>query len=145
MSPLYTHTPLLLSVDSIIVHQAAPGVKMTSLLFARGTDCIVVGDSDGQVTFYELKNLNMGEGKQVKLRRQVCDSLFISIVILFIFLRVYCVFIWGRFTEDTCYFKAKQTGSWRQVYGAMIYISVEVTEMLLNSRLLRVYIPFYVR
>lgn len=51
------------------MHHAAPGVNMTSLLFARGTDCVLVGDSDGQVTFYGLKNLNIGEGKQVKLRR----------------------------------------------------------------------------
>lgn len=51
-----------------MVHHAAPGVKMTSLLFARGTDCVLVGDSDGQVTVYQLKNLRVGEGKQVKLR-----------------------------------------------------------------------------
>lgn len=50
------------------MHHAAPGVKMTSLLFAKGTDCVLVGDSDGQVTFYELKNLSVGEGKEVKLR-----------------------------------------------------------------------------
>ncbi|KAM7397079.1 hypothetical protein PAMP_020076 [Pampus punctatissimus] len=52
-------------VDSIIVHQAAPGVKMTSLLFAKGTDSVLVGDSDGQVTVYKMKNLRVGEGKQV--------------------------------------------------------------------------------
>lgn len=59
------------SVDSIIVQQAPPGVNMTSLLFARGTDCVLVGDSDGQVTFYGIKNLNVDEGKQVKVRRSI--------------------------------------------------------------------------
>lgn len=54
-------------MDPTIVHHAAPGVQMTSLLFARGKDCILVGDTNGQVTFYELKNLNVGEGKQVKM------------------------------------------------------------------------------
>ncbi|KAM9351985.1 dynein axonemal intermediate chain 4-like [Symphorus nematophorus] len=48
----------------IIVHHAVPGVSMMSLLFARGTDCVLVGDSDGQVTVYKLKNLSVGEGKQ---------------------------------------------------------------------------------
>ncbi|XP_040894193.1 dynein intermediate chain 4, axonemal-like [Toxotes jaculatrix] len=48
-----------------IVHHAAPGVKMTALLFASGTNCVLVGDSDGQVTVYQLRNLSVGEGKQV--------------------------------------------------------------------------------
>lgn len=53
------------------MHHAAPGVKLTSLLFARATDCVLVGDSDGHVIVYQLKNLIVGEGKQVKLRRLV--------------------------------------------------------------------------
>ncbi|XP_070827971.1 dynein axonemal intermediate chain 4-like [Chaetodon trifascialis] len=48
-----------------IVYHTAPGVKVTSLLFARGTDCVLLGDSDGQVTVYQLRNLRVGEGKQV--------------------------------------------------------------------------------
>uniref|UniRef100_A0A8C9YX04 Dynein axonemal intermediate chain 4 n=1 Tax=Sander lucioperca TaxID=283035 RepID=A0A8C9YX04_SANLU len=48
-----------------IVHQAAPGVTVTSVLFSRGTDCVLVGDSEGQVTVYQLKNLSVGQGKQV--------------------------------------------------------------------------------
>uniref|UniRef100_A0A3Q3CTH7 Dynein axonemal intermediate chain 4 n=1 Tax=Haplochromis burtoni TaxID=8153 RepID=A0A3Q3CTH7_HAPBU len=39
-----------------IVHHAEPGVRLTSLLFARGTDCVLVGDSKGQVTVYKLRN-----------------------------------------------------------------------------------------
>ncbi|XP_073327947.1 dynein axonemal intermediate chain 4-like [Pagrus major] len=52
-------------LEPMIVHHAAPGVKLTSLLFATGTDCVLVGDSDGQVTVYQLKNLSVGKGKQV--------------------------------------------------------------------------------
>lgn len=46
---------------------AAPGVRMTSLLFSSQADCVVVGDSDGHVTVYQLKNLNVGEQSQVTL------------------------------------------------------------------------------
>ncbi|XP_044213816.1 dynein axonemal intermediate chain 4-like isoform X1 [Thunnus albacares] len=61
--------------DPIIVRPAASGVKMTSLLFARGTDSILVGDNDGQVTFYELKNLSVGEeGKQVDCLEDIVHS-----------------------------------------------------------------------
>ncbi|XP_056244301.1 dynein axonemal intermediate chain 4-like isoform X2 [Seriola aureovittata] len=52
-------------LNPAIVQHAAPGVKMTALLFATGSDCILVGDSDGQVTVYKPKNLSMGHGKQV--------------------------------------------------------------------------------
>ncbi|CAG5957657.1 dynein axonemal intermediate chain 4-like [Menidia menidia] len=41
-----------------IVHQAAPGVKLTSMLFATESNCVLVGDSEGQVTVYRLNYLN---------------------------------------------------------------------------------------
>uniref|UniRef100_A0A3Q3VSY7 Dynein axonemal intermediate chain 4 n=1 Tax=Mola mola TaxID=94237 RepID=A0A3Q3VSY7_MOLML len=44
-----------------IVHHMAPGVRMTALLFARGTNCVLVGDSEGQVSVYQLKNLSVKE------------------------------------------------------------------------------------
>lgn len=59
-------TTFLYSIFPTIVHHAVPGVKLTSLLFARGADSVLVGDSEGQVTVYKLKNLSVGEGKQVK-------------------------------------------------------------------------------
>ncbi|XP_023250538.1 WD repeat-containing protein 78-like, partial [Seriola lalandi dorsalis] len=37
-------------LDPVSVQPAAAGVKMTSLLFATQTECVLVGDSDGQVT-----------------------------------------------------------------------------------------------
>lgn len=61
------YTLLSLSLDPIIVQPAARGVKMKSLLFATQTDCVLVGDSDGQVTVYQLRNLSVRESSQVKL------------------------------------------------------------------------------
>ncbi|XP_070763038.1 dynein axonemal intermediate chain 4-like [Enoplosus armatus] len=61
-------------LNPTIVHHAAPGVKVTSLLFARGTDCVLVGDSDGQVTVYQLKNLSVREGKQVDILEDIIHS-----------------------------------------------------------------------
>uniref|UniRef100_A0A3B4X930 Dynein axonemal intermediate chain 4 n=1 Tax=Seriola lalandi dorsalis TaxID=1841481 RepID=A0A3B4X930_SERLL len=54
-------------LDPVSVQPAAAGVKMTSLLFATQTECVLVGDSDGQVTVYQLKNLSVGDSSQVTL------------------------------------------------------------------------------
>lgn len=61
-------------LDPTIVHLAAPGVKMTSLLFATQIDCVLVGDSDGQVSVYQLKNLTVGEGNQVDTLEDIINS-----------------------------------------------------------------------
>uniref|UniRef100_A0A8C9XDZ3 Dynein axonemal intermediate chain 4 n=1 Tax=Sander lucioperca TaxID=283035 RepID=A0A8C9XDZ3_SANLU len=55
-------------LDPVIVQPAAAGVKMNSLLFAPQTDCVLVGDSDGQVTVYQLRNLCVGDSSQVTLK-----------------------------------------------------------------------------
>uniref|UniRef100_A0A2K6FR43 Dynein axonemal intermediate chain 4 n=1 Tax=Propithecus coquereli TaxID=379532 RepID=A0A2K6FR43_PROCO len=46
-----------LFLDPLIVHVANPGIKFTTILFAKQTDCLLVGDSDGQVAVYELRNM----------------------------------------------------------------------------------------
>ncbi|CAI5661353.1 unnamed protein product [Oreochromis niloticus] len=62
-------------LDPVIVQPAAPGVRMTSLLFSSQADCVVVGDSDGHVTVYQLKNLNVGEQSQVDvLEDLICSA-----------------------------------------------------------------------
>ncbi|XP_073346892.1 dynein axonemal intermediate chain 4 [Pagrus major] len=61
-------------LDPVIVQPAAPGVKMSSLLFATQTDCVLVGDSDGQVTVYQLKNLSVGESSQVDILEDIICS-----------------------------------------------------------------------
>ncbi|KAM5256416.1 LOW QUALITY PROTEIN: dynein axonemal intermediate chain 4 [Ctenodactylus gundi] len=45
------------TLDPLIVHVANPGIKFTTVLFAKHTDCLLVGDSDGQVAVYELRNM----------------------------------------------------------------------------------------
>ncbi|XP_039089343.1 dynein intermediate chain 4, axonemal [Hyaena hyaena] len=44
-------------LDPLIVNVANPGIKFTTVLFAKETDCLLVGDSDGQVGVYELRNM----------------------------------------------------------------------------------------
>ncbi|EQB78888.1 hypothetical protein CB1_001435008 [Camelus ferus] len=48
------------SLDPLIVNVANPGIKFTTVLFAKQTDCLLVGDSDGQVAVYELRNMPTG-------------------------------------------------------------------------------------
>lgn len=68
VSPVLSiYAPLSSSLDPVIVQPAAPGVRMTSLLFSSQADCVVVGDSDGHVTVYQLKNVSAGEQSQVTL------------------------------------------------------------------------------
>ncbi|XP_078188307.1 dynein axonemal intermediate chain 4 isoform X2 [Callithrix jacchus] len=45
------------TLDPLIVNVANPGIKFTTILFAKQTDCLLVGDSDGQVSVYELRNM----------------------------------------------------------------------------------------
>ncbi|XP_012717905.2 WD repeat-containing protein 78 isoform X2 [Fundulus heteroclitus] len=47
------------------VHHAEPGVTLGSVLLAKGSDCVLVGDSGGRVTVYKLKNFRAGKQKQV--------------------------------------------------------------------------------
>ncbi|KAJ8279085.1 hypothetical protein COCON_G00061510 [Conger conger] len=61
-------------LDPTIVSLASPGVKFTSLLFATDTDCVLVGDSEGQVSVYQLKNLEIGEGPQVDTLEEIIRS-----------------------------------------------------------------------
>lgn len=51
------------------MQSARPSETMTSLLFPSHTDCVLVGDSGGQVTVYQLHNLQR-ETNQVKLREK---------------------------------------------------------------------------
>ncbi|XP_076018224.1 dynein axonemal intermediate chain 4, partial [Genypterus blacodes] len=52
-------------LEPTIVLPSVPDVKMTSLHFSTETECVIIGDSDGEVTVYLLKNLSVGEGNQV--------------------------------------------------------------------------------
>ncbi|XP_059199973.1 dynein axonemal intermediate chain 4 [Centropristis striata] len=61
-------------LDPVIVQPAAAGVKMSSLLFATQTDCVLVGDRDGHVTVYQLKNLSVGDSSQVDILEDIIHS-----------------------------------------------------------------------
>ncbi|KAG9351047.1 hypothetical protein JZ751_024937 [Albula glossodonta] len=65
-------------LDPTIVSLAGPGVKFTSLLFATDADCILVGDCNGQVSVYQLKNLSVGEGPQVEMLEEVIKTTLTS-------------------------------------------------------------------
>uniref|UniRef100_A0A2K6SRK5 Dynein axonemal intermediate chain 4 n=1 Tax=Saimiri boliviensis boliviensis TaxID=39432 RepID=A0A2K6SRK5_SAIBB len=67
------------TLDPLIVNVANPGIKFTTILFAKQTDCLLVGDSDGQVSVYELRNMPTAlDSGQVRLRvKKLCH--FISL------------------------------------------------------------------
>ncbi|XP_051868468.1 dynein axonemal intermediate chain 4 isoform X1 [Pristis pectinata] len=44
-------------LDPIIICPANEGASLTTILFAKNTDCILIGDSNGQVTVYQLDNM----------------------------------------------------------------------------------------
>ncbi|KAB1268115.1 WD repeat-containing protein 78, partial [Camelus dromedarius] len=56
----FTNKVFHYSLDPLIVNVANPGIKFTTVLFAKQTDCLLVGDSDGQVAVYELRNMPTG-------------------------------------------------------------------------------------
>ncbi|KAL7387061.1 hypothetical protein ABVT39_017776 [Epinephelus coioides] len=64
----------LSTLDPIIVQPAAADVEMKSLLFATQTDCVLVGDSDGQVTVYKLRNISVGQSSQVDILEGIICS-----------------------------------------------------------------------
>ncbi|PIK46217.1 putative WD repeat-containing protein 78 [Apostichopus japonicus] len=45
------------TLDPIIVSVPAPGVKLSCLLFASNSNSLLVGDSEGQVSVYQLRNI----------------------------------------------------------------------------------------
>ncbi|KFV62278.1 WD repeat-containing protein 78, partial [Dryobates pubescens] len=51
-------------LDPTISCFANPGVIFTSVLFAKNTDCLLVGDSKGEVSVFELQNLAVSSSRQ---------------------------------------------------------------------------------
>uniref|UniRef100_A0A8C4W481 Dynein axonemal intermediate chain 4 n=1 Tax=Gopherus evgoodei TaxID=1825980 RepID=A0A8C4W481_9SAUR len=52
------------TLDPLIVTFANPGVKFTTVLFARNTDCILIGDNNGIVSVYELRNMTASDSNK---------------------------------------------------------------------------------
>ncbi|KAL2089712.1 hypothetical protein ACEWY4_014400 [Coilia grayii] len=61
-------------LDPTVVSPANPGVKLTTLLFATKTECILVGDSHGQVGVYQLKNMPVGGTAKVETLEDIIRS-----------------------------------------------------------------------
>ncbi|KAM3604374.1 uncharacterized protein V6R79_010198 [Siganus canaliculatus] len=55
-------------------HAAAPGATMASLLFAAHSDCVLVGDSGGNVSVYQLHGLNATRSSQVDVLEDIVRS-----------------------------------------------------------------------
>ena len=51
------------------MYSAQPGSKLTSVLFTANTDGLLVGDSTGMVSVYQLQNITMAEDTQVNSPR----------------------------------------------------------------------------
>ncbi|XP_074858438.1 dynein axonemal intermediate chain 4 isoform X2 [Carettochelys insculpta] len=66
------------TLDPLIVIFANPGVKFTTVLFARNTDCILIGDSDGTVSVYELRNMTASDSKKVDALHDIIGSALAS-------------------------------------------------------------------
>uniref|UniRef100_A0A8C9F6D5 Dynein axonemal intermediate chain 4 n=1 Tax=Pavo cristatus TaxID=9049 RepID=A0A8C9F6D5_PAVCR len=52
-------------LDPVITRLANPEAKFTSVLFAKNTDCLLVGDSRGEVSVFELQNLAASSSTEV--------------------------------------------------------------------------------
>jgi len=50
----------------VLSRSANPGVKFTSVLFAKNADCLLVGDSKGEVSVSELQNLAAPSSSKVR-------------------------------------------------------------------------------
>ncbi|XP_017335109.1 dynein axonemal intermediate chain 4 isoform X1 [Ictalurus punctatus] len=61
-------------LNPTLVSEAIPGMNPTSLLFAMKTDCVLVGDSEGQVSVYKLKNFTAGEATEVDTLNNIVSS-----------------------------------------------------------------------
>nr|XP_033771808.1 WD repeat-containing protein 78 isoform X2 [Geotrypetes seraphini] len=53
-------------LDPVIISFANPGVKLTTVLFTKEANCVLIGDSDGQVSVYEVKNVSGYKTDQVE-------------------------------------------------------------------------------
>ncbi|NXN45478.1 WDR78 protein, partial [Rhinoptilus africanus] len=54
------------TLDPVISYFASPREKFTSVLFATNTDCLLVGDSKGEVGVFELQNLAAPNSNKVR-------------------------------------------------------------------------------
>ncbi|XP_062974147.1 dynein axonemal intermediate chain 4 [Elgaria multicarinata webbii] len=66
------------TLDPLIVNPATGNVKFTTVLFAKNADCILIGDSDGSVTVYALRDMIALDRKKVDVLNDLIGSNLIS-------------------------------------------------------------------
>lgn len=80
VTPEFTDKLFHCSLDPLIVNVANPGIKFTTILFAKQTDCLLVGDSDGQVAVYELRNMPTAtDSGRVRFGCKIFSSFCVSV------------------------------------------------------------------
>ncbi|XP_054836762.1 dynein axonemal intermediate chain 4 isoform X1 [Eublepharis macularius] len=62
------------TLDPLIVNPAIGNLKFTTVLFAKNADCVLIGDSEGLVTVYALRNLIASDSKKVDALHDVIGS-----------------------------------------------------------------------
>jgi hypothetical protein len=62
------------ALDPVIVHEPASRCVQSCLLFALNANAVLVGDCQGQVTVYELRNMStLPEDKQVEAMNKLLN------------------------------------------------------------------------
>ncbi|XP_070563890.1 dynein axonemal intermediate chain 4-like isoform X1 [Ptychodera flava] len=62
------------TLDPILFSVPAPGVKFSSITFALNSDCVLVGDSEGQVAVFQLRCMPSVAENQVELLQKIVDQ-----------------------------------------------------------------------
>ncbi|XP_032074016.1 WD repeat-containing protein 78 isoform X1 [Thamnophis elegans] len=62
------------TLDPLIVNPATGNLKFTTVLFAKSADCLLIGDSDGLVTVYALKNMSVSDKKKMDMLHDMIGS-----------------------------------------------------------------------
>nr|XP_039271960.1 dynein intermediate chain 4, axonemal-like [Styela clava] len=62
------------TLDPIIVSLASPGIKLSCATFSKNSNSILVGDSDGQVSIYQLRDMGGTSTKQSNALMSLIES-----------------------------------------------------------------------
>lgn len=62
------------TLDPIIVNTPPIGVKLSTVSFAKNSNCVLVGDSEGAVSVYELRGMPLSDENQAEALQKVIQS-----------------------------------------------------------------------
>ncbi|XP_048354869.1 dynein axonemal intermediate chain 4 isoform X2 [Sphaerodactylus townsendi] len=66
------------SLDPLIVNPAIGHLKFTSVLFSKNVDCVLIGDNDGLVTVYALRNMITSDSKKMDTLPDIIGSILVT-------------------------------------------------------------------